>query len=492
MIPAVAMDWSVFRVEGVLLGSLGVMFLVDLVRPAGAKSPAGWILILGSAAALMTLFAWPVADQSLWNGAYSVDALARFFKVIFLVSALLVAMASLKFIEGNAWEGEYYFTLGCSTVGMMLLVGAGELISMFVALELTSISLYLLASLRKGDPLSQEAGLKYLLIGAFSSALFLFGVSLLYAACGTTSLLELKEAMRSHAADPLMLFALVMILAGIGFKMATAPFHMWAPDVYQGGPTPMVAFASVASKAAGFAMLLRIMLGPLASLEADWSFLLAVMAALTLIVGSFVALPQTNIKRLLAYSSIAQAGYLLVGFVAGTERAVSSVLLYLSIYVFTNLGAFLSVIIVTRHTGSEEISDLAGLSRRSPLLALAFMLSLFSLAGIPPLGGFVGKLYLFAAAMEHADRFLWLVVLAVLLSIVSLFYYLQVVRQMYIEQPKGQGPIPVGAAAGTALVICMAGILVTGIIPGGVSVGGSQWLDLWDLTIGVAHRLLGL
>lgn len=486
------MDWSVFRVEAILLASLGLMFVIDLLRPRGAASPAGWILVAGSLGALYVLFQSPVADQVLWGGTYIVDALSRFFKMLFLVSVALVALGSLRVMAGQPWAGEYYFTLGCSTVGMMLLVGAGELISLFVALELTSISLYLMASLRKGDPLSQEAGLKYLLIGGFSSGLFLFGVSLLYAACGTTGLVELKEAVRAHAQDPLLLFALVLIIAGIGFKMATVPFHMWAPDVYQGGPTPMVAFASVASKAAGFAILLRVMLGPLASLQTDWSFLLAVMAALTLIVGSFVALPQTNIKRLLAYSSIAQAGYLLVGFVAGTERAVSSVLLYLAIYVFTNLGAFLSVIIVTAHTGSEEISDLAGLSRRSPLLALAFMLSLLSLAGIPPLGGFVGKLYLFAAAMEQGSTYLWLVTLAVLLSIVSLFYYLQVIRQMYIEAPKGQGPIPVGFAAGSALVFCIAGVLVTGIIPGGVMVGGAQWLDLWDLCIGVAHRLLGL
>ena len=242
----------------------------------------------------------------------------------------------------------------------------------------------------------------------------------------------------------------------------------------------MVAFASVASKAAGFVIMLRVFMITLSSMQEDWALLLAIMAALTMAIGSFVAIPQTNIKRLLAYSSIAQAGYLLIGFVVGTERGVSAVLFYLVVYLFTNLGAFLSVIIYSQHTGSNEIADYKGLAQRSPLLALAFLLSLLSLAGIPPLGGFVGKLYLFAAAMEFHGKFLWLVIIGVVLSIVSLYYYLLVIRQMYIEPPKETGRVPVGPAATVALLCCIAGILVTGIWPKGVL----------DVTNAVAHAFL--
>ncbi|MEK7765683.1 MAG: NADH-quinone oxidoreductase subunit N, partial [bacterium] len=336
----------------------------------------------------------------------------------------------------------------------------------------------LLAAFMRGQVASQEAGLKYLLIGAFSGALFLFGLSLLYAATGTTMLSGLTNALAGRATDPLLLFGLILVLAALGFKIAAVPFHMWAPDVYEGGPTPMVAFASTASKAAGFVVLLRLVLGALRAFQADWTLILSVSAALTLVIGSFVAIPQTNIKRLLAYSSIAQAGYLLIGFLPGSERGMSAVLFYLLVYLFTNMGAFLVAGILARDSGSDQITDFAGLARRSPLLALAMMFCLLSLAGIPPLGGFVGKLYLFAAAMEYPAKFLWLVVLAVILSIVSLFYYLQVIRQMYIEKPRVSSPVPVGRVAGAALFVCIAMVVVTGLLP----------RAFLDVTLDVARR----
>ncbi len=463
-------DWSVFRLEGLVLGSVLLGIVVDLMRPRGRPSIAGWILLAGTLAAGALWIAGmrapaPAAPVELWNGWYIVDPFATFFKGLFLAALALVTAASIEDMRDRDWAGEYFASLGASATGMLLLVSANELVSMFVSLELVSVSLYVMAALKRGDPRSQEAGIKYLLVGAFSTALFLFGAGFVFAISGTTGLRELAVAVANHPAEPLLLIGLVFMIAALGFKIAAAPFHMWAPDVYEGGPTAMVAFASVASKAAGFAIVLRLLLGPFRALQEDWTTALMVMSAATLVTGSFLALPQTNIKRLLAFSSIAQAGYLLLGFLPGSDRGAASVMLYLAIYVFTNLAAFFTVIVVTRATGTEEIADYAGLARRSPLLALAMLLALLSLAGIPPLGGFLGKFYLFAAAMEYPGRFLWLVVLAVLLSIVSLFYYLQVIRQMYIEKSASTAPVAVGPLTTVALVLCTAGIILTGVVP---------------------------
>ncbi len=464
-------DWSVFRLEGIVLGAVLLGIVIDLLRPRGRPSVAGWILLAGGVAAGALWIgdlrsAVPGAPPvELWEGWYVVDPFAVFFKGLFLASLVLVTAASVEDLRDRDWAGEYFACLGASATGMMLLASANELVSLFVSLELVSVSLYVMAALKRGDPRSQEAGLKYVLVGAFSTALFLFGAGFVYAICGTTGLRELAAAALNHPGEPLLLVGLVFMVAALGFKIAAAPFHMWAPDVYEGGPTPMVAFASVASKAAGFAIVLRLLLGPFRSLQEDWTTVLMVMSAATIVTGSFLALPQTNIKRLLAFSSIAQAGYLLLGFLPGSDRGAASVLLYLAIYVFTNLAAFVTVMVVTRATGTEEIADYAGLARRSPLLALAMLLALLSLAGIPPLGGFLGKFYLFAAAMEYPARFLWLVVLAVLLSIVSLFYYLMVIRQMYIEKSASTAPVAVGPLTTVVLVVCAAGIILTGVVP---------------------------
>ncbi len=458
-------DWLAFREELTLLGVLGLSLIATLFKPRAGGRLSGWLLLAGGLFGLGRLLLDPVADRALWDGFYVVDPMARFFKALFLLGLVLAVLASLRYLAGKEHKGEYYLCLGSSALGMMLLASAAELIILFVALELTSISLYLLASLLREEEQSREAGLKYLLIGAFSSGLFLYGASLIYAACGSTSLGDIAQLLPGRILEPLILIGMIFIIAAVGFKIAAAPFHMWAPDVYQGAPTPVVAFASTASKAAGFAILIRLMMGAFDGMQGDWMMLLALVAALTMVVGSFLAIPQSNIKRLLAYSSIAQAGYLLVGFVAGSEKGLSSVMFYLLVYMFTNVGAFLVVILMARHAGGDDLKGYDGLAQRSPLLALAMMFSLLSLAGIPPLGGFVGKLYLFAAAMEQQSRLLWLVVLAVTLSIISLYYYLLVLRRIYIEAPKEPGRIPVDPAAAVALLVCMAGVVVTGLLP---------------------------
>jgi NADH-quinone oxidoreductase subunit N len=480
MTGGVFLSWAglgAFRDVGLLLAAVIVLFAIELVRPrpAGgrpvrpgtgpAPSYAGWILLAGALVALAVAALWPVPDTVLWGGAFVVDPLSRFYGLFFLMALALVTAASLDFLGDRAWRGEFYFLLGSATAGMMLLAGAGDLLVLYVALELSSISLYVMASLEKGESASQEAGIKYLLTGAFSSAVLLFGMALVYAATGSAVLVDIYRVSVFQQGNPLLVLGMIFILAGLGFKVAVVPFHMWAPDVYQGGPAPMVAFASVASKAAGFAALTRVLAFALASSSGAWAPVLACVTAATLVVGSFAAIPQTNVRRLLGYSSIAQAGYILLGFTAGGERGAAAVLYYLVVYLFTNLGAFLSVMIFSRHAKSDEISAYAGLARRSPLLALAFMLSLLSLAGIPPLGGFTGKMFLFASAMARSGQYLWLVILGAVLSIVSLYYYLEVIRRMYITEPSAGGRIPVHPAAAAALLLCIAGIIATGVWP---------------------------
>jgi len=467
-------DWGIFRDEFVVLAAMAAALLGELLRPRKAASPAGFIMLFGFLWALKLALFSPLPDSSLWDGAYAVDGLSRWFKVIFLSCGALAATASLRYMRRSPYEGAYYFCLGSSVAGMMLLAGAGELISLYVTLEMASISLYVMAAMLAGRSVSKEAGLKYLLVGAFSSALFLYGASLVYQAAGTTLLSGIRMALPLHAREPLVLVGLVFMMAALGFKTAVVPFHMWAPDVYEGGPTPLVAFASTASKAAGFMIMAKILLVGLEGMRPDWTLLLSVMAALTLVLGSLAAIPQTNIRRLLAYSSIAQAGYVLIGFVPGSPAGLGAVLFFLLVYLFTNIGAFTVVIIVSRETGSDNITDYAGLARRSPLLALAMLLALLSLAGIPPLGGFAGKFFLFTAAMEPSGKFLWLVVLGLLLSIASLFYYLLVIRQMYIEAPRVTGPVRTGFAAGLVVLVCIAGILLTGLMPGPILDGALE------------------
>jgi len=466
-------EWGAFRDIGALLVTVIVLFIVELVRPRTTTrkssttyaSLAGWILLAGAVVTLAIAAFKPVPDAVLWGGAFVVDPLSRFYGMFFLAVLALVTAASLDFLGDRPWRGEFYFLLGSAALGMMVMAGAGDLLVLYVGLELSSICLYVMASLEKGDSASQEAGIKYLLTGAFSSAVFLFGLALVYAAAGSTGLADIVRTAVFQAGNPLLVLGVVFVIAGLGFKVAVVPFHMWAPDVYQGGPTPMVAFASVASKAAGFAALTRVLAYALASSAGTWTPVLAGITVLTMIVGSFAAIPQTNVRRLLGYSSVAQAGYILLGFTAGGERGMAAVLYYLVVYLFTNLGAFLSVMIFSRHAKSDDISAYAGLARRSPLLALAFMLSLLSLAGIPPMGGFSGKLFLFAAAMARSGGYLWLVILGAVLSIVSLYYYLQVIRRIYIMPPEAEGSIPVHPAAAAALIVCIAGMVLTGVWP---------------------------
>jgi NADH-quinone oxidoreductase subunit N len=370
------------------------------------------------------------------------------------------------------YHGAYAALLLAASLGMMVLVSSKELITMYVGLETSSVSLYGLAAISKKDDFSLEAGIKYLIIGAISSGLLLYGLSMAYVATGSTSLDAIRAAVTAQlhglpwkGFDPLLVLAVVFSLIGVGFKLSMVPLHVWTPDVYQGAPTPVAAFISVVSKSAGFVFALRLISFGFADLRQVWGPILIAVAVLTMSAGNLIAIPQKSVKRLLAYSSISQAGYILVGFLGAPAIAASSVIFYLLVYTLTNVAAFTVAIAFSSATGSDHLDDYAGLARREPVLALAFAFALLSLAGIPPLGGFVGKFYLFAAAMQNG--YLWLVIIAALNSILSLYYYLLVLKRMYIAEPAPAGArLQAPAAVKAVLLVTTVGIFWLGVLPG--------------------------
>lgn len=411
----------------------------------------------------------------------AVDKFSLFFKFIVLGSLALVVMSSGETLARmRNLQGEYYGLLAFSASGMMLMASATELVSIYVALELTSLPLAALAAFMR-DSRSTEAGIKFLLLSALSSAVLLYGMALTYGFTGTTQLAEIFHQVAgsfdpdtpfgSHA----LLLGVTMIVAGFGFKIAAVPFQMWVPDVYEGAPTPVTAFLSVASKAAGFAVLLRVLYIAFGQLSLDWGTLFAVLAAVSMTVGNLVAIAQSNIKRMLAYSTIAHAGYIMVGLAAiaarvpdgGTAIGPGGVLFYLGAYAFTNLAAFFAVTAITVRTGSELISSFAGVGRRFPLMALVLTVALVSLTGIPPTAGFIGKLYLFSAAIQ--SDLVWLVLVGVINSAISIYYYFRVVKMMYVapsDDAEVGDDVPLPAAPRLALYISGLGILFLGLLPG--------------------------
>ena len=444
-----------------------VVLGLDLIwRDEEKKEWLPYVALAGLGGTLAAIVALWGREAVLFGGIYTVDLFAFFFKVMAVVSTGLVILSAIEFMrERTPYRGEFYSLLLFATLGIGLIAAATDLILIYLAIELLSITSYILTGYLREDPKSNEAAIKYFLYGAVASAVMLYGMSLLYGATGSTNLSEIATALGDATASlqGIIFPAVVLLLAGFGFKIGAVPFHQWAPDAYEGAPTPVTAFLSVGPKAAGFAVLARVFLTALPSFQPDRIALLAAISAVTMTLGNLVAIWQKNIKRMLAYSSIAQAGYILLGMVAASALGMTSLVFYLIIYIFGNLGAFIVIITFSNGGGGDSIEDYAGLSQRSPGLALAMLLFLLSLAGIPPLAGFIGKFYLFAAVMK--EGFLWLVLVAVLNSIVSLYYYLQVVRQMYIIPPRTEEPVPASRALSGALLIALAGVLLLGIYP---------------------------
>ncbi|MDP7579586.1 MAG: NADH-quinone oxidoreductase subunit N [SAR202 cluster bacterium] len=464
-----------FAVVGLAFGVLTAdLFLHDRTKHFLAYvSVAG----LGIIAAFSLIFLWN-QDGSLYKGLLVIDGYSLFFKAFFLIIGVFAILGSVEYVRRNLdHPGEYYGIMLFTIVGMMLMAASGELLSAYISLELLSFGLYVLVAYNRYNPKSNEAGTKYILLGAFSSALLLYGISQIYGLTGTTRFDDINLALStSSGISPGLLVGLVFIIAGMGFKVAAVPFHMWAPDVYEGAPTPVTAYLSVGSKTAAFALILRFFSEALLPAVEDWQIILIIIATLTMTLGNLVALAQSNIKRLLAYSSIGHVGYLIMGIAAiasinssneistaYSHLAANGIILHLVAYAIATMAVFIVASALFNATGKEEITDFAGLARHSPLLALTMTASMFSLAGLPVFAGFTSKFYLFNAVASQ--RLLWLAGLAILTSLVSLYYYLRVIRQIYIEPPIEDRVIKVPRITLGVLSVLLASLIIVGIYP---------------------------
>ena len=444
-------------------GSLAVL-VADVLLPRGSRALL-WVTVAVLVATLASLVPFANVNIEIAQGLLAVDDFAFFFKVVFLLAALMTVLMSTRYLEiEGASPGEYYFLILCATLGMMIMAGGIDLITSFIGLETMAVSFYILAGFIKPNQRSNEAAVKYFLLGAFSLGILLYGMSILYGLSGSTSMRAMATVFAGQERNLMLVLAVILVVAGMAFKIAAVPFHMWAPDVYEGSPTPITAFLSVGSKAASFAMLLRIFMIAVPSMNADWRLLFEVLAIVTMTVGNLAALTQTNIKRMLAYSSIAHAGYLLMGVVAYTPRGIAAMLIYLLIYAFMQLGAFAVVIMMRRRDMiGDELKDLSGLHLRHPFAAFAMLLFMLSLGGIPPTAGFMGKFWLFSAAIEAG--YVWLAVIGVLNSAISLYYYIRIVVFMYLKkETTGSEPTASPALAFT-LAVAVIATLALGIYP---------------------------
>lgn len=460
---------DLFNILPEIVLALGAMLVLmaDLFVPRERRNTVTLLSVGVLVATAAGLVAVGNPHATVARGLLTIDAFGIFFKLICLGAAALALLMSGPYLKAeNTPAGAYCFLVLAATLGMMVMASGAELVTLVVGLETMAIAFYILVGYLKPSERSNEAAVKYFLLGAFSLGILLYGMSLLYALTGSTSLRAIATALGGGAPvdRSMLLLAVGLIVAGVGFKIAAVPFHMWAPDVYEGAPTPIAAFLSVGSKAASFAMLLRLFVEGLPSVSDEWRTLFYVLSVLSMTVGNLAALTQSNVKRMLAYSSVAHAGYLLIGVVAGSVRGVTATLIYLAVYVFMQMGAFAVVVLLRRKDSiGDELKDFNGLYGRNPAAALAMLFFLLSLGGIPPTAGFMGKLWLFGAAVEAG--YVWLAVIGVLNSVVSLYYYLRVVAFMFLKhEPVGSTPTLVPVLAAT-LILALAGTVGLGVYP---------------------------
>jgi len=453
--------------EILLVVLAGVVLVLDLALKDEQRRLIGWVTAAGLLFVIIPLlfFFRPGDTPTLyWGGAIRVDWLSFVFKLLAFFGAAITAILAMDY-EVIGKRGELYLLLIISTLGMSVMVMATDLILLYVAIETTSIPLYALAGMRTKSDKSVESGFKYLLFGAMASAIMLYGFSLLYGMTGQTNIYALAELFQQAelSSSPMLYGSAIIILVGFAFKISAAPMHFWAPDVYEGAPTPIAGFLSTSSKAAGFAVLLRVFLVAFPEYAPQWGTALAVISTVTMTIGNMIALAQKNIKRLLAYSSIAHAGYALIGVSVASVLGVTSVAYYMIAYLATNLAAFGVVAIYGRIAGSDEISSYAGMSRRSPTLALVMLVAFLSLAGMPPFGGFIAKVFVFAAAINAG--LIWLAVVGVLNSIIGLYYYLTVLKVVYLHRSENdEVPLTISKSSGFALGLLVVAILLIGTV----------------------------
>jgi NADH-quinone oxidoreductase subunit N len=458
------LDYGLLVPEFILFGTAMLVVLLDAFRSqwkvtSTLLAAASALGALGALAASLTA----LDSHATFGELLVIDNFTTFFRVLFSAVVIVVIAGSYEFVNRNIRHpGEFYSLLLLSTIGATYMAAAQDLLTAYLSIEVLSFSLYVAVSLAKQDPRSGEAGLKYILLGGVASAMLLYGLSLIYGSAGATGYAEIHKAFAEMAGErnPVVLAGLALLIGGLGFKASAVPFHMWTPDAYEGAPLPITAYLSATSKAATFAILLRLLSGPLLPLIEDWRWMITTLAVATIVVGNLVALQQHNIKRLLAYSSIGQVGFMLMALVVLSSESTSALLLHMAGYLVTNLAVFTAVIAFYNRTGQEEISGFAGLAETQPFLAVVITASLFSLSGMPLLAGFATKFILFQAAASGG--YLWLSGIAVVMSTISLYYYLQVIKQMYFYQPAGDATrwrlSPTGYVVSGVLLVAMVAI----------------------------------
>ena len=452
----------------VVLSIFGIFIMVaEPFVGAKRKSVLGWVGFAGTLGAILALPPMSLNSWDRYSRLWIVDDYSVFFSFIFLLIAAITTLTSIDFLRReNMNHAEFYALLLFATAGMVMMAASNELIMVFLGLEILSIATYVLAGFRRTDLRSNESALKYFLLGSFSSAFFLYGAALIFGATGSTNLTAIGTALRTSAgAGSIVYLSAAMILIALCFKVALAPFHIWTPDVYEGAPTPVTGFMSVGPKAAGFAVLFRVFMTAFPSIEERWTTAIWLVAGLTMVLGNVIALVQPNIKRMLAYSSIAHAGYVAVAFVAASRRGVSAAMFYLLCYGLMNLGAFAIVTILSRTEDKlVNVTDYAGLGAKKPGLAAALTLFMLSLAGVPGTAGFAGKFFIFRAAVESG--LVWLAIIGVVTTVVSFYYYLYVIVQMYMREPKDEfTDVSLPGSLKLALAVAAAGTVYLGVLP---------------------------
>ncbi len=441
---------------------LCVVLIVDFAVPRLPKEQLAYLSVGGLVLTLGVL-AWLDVNQvagTLFGNMFVLDRMALFFKMFIVGATILVVLASMDYVHRfTFFRGEYYFLVVMSALGMMFMASANDLLSVFVTLEFSTFGFYVLVSYLREDLASNEAGLKFFILGVFAAGLLAYGISLVY---GETGKLVFSD-MGAVQATPGLIIGFLLIFAALGFKIGAVPFHSWIPDTYHGSPTPVTAFLSIAPKGAAIAILIRIFFVALSAFKPMWVFLLVGASILSMTYANIVAIAQRNIKRLLAYSGIAQIGNVLIGLAAGTKMGSDAILFYLLTYLFANIGAFAVVIAVSHAIGSDEIEDYSGLNRRSPFLAFAMLLFLLSLAGVPPLAGFIGKIYIFVSAIN--EGLYTLITVGLINIVISMYYYLIVVKKMYINEPVDPSPVSISGPMKAVVYVGLAGTLLIGIYP---------------------------
>ncbi|HZD61072.1 MAG TPA: NADH-quinone oxidoreductase subunit N [Anaerolineae bacterium] len=454
-------NWTNVAPELIVFGVATIVLLGELFLSKEARKLLGAVTLAGLVAAFVSLISLFGVTATEFNGMFTVDLVATILKAVLIATTALVVLGVMR-AKITLGDGEFFSLILFSVLGTMFMASATDLIMLFIALELTVLPAYILTGSKK-TARSSEAALKYFLLGIVASVILLYGMTLIFGLTGQTNFVALRDALSGQAVQPLLIVSMIMVIVGLGFKVAAVPFHFWAPDVYEGSPVPVASYLAVGPKAGGFAAIIHFFPVALASAVPAWAAIFAVLAVLSMSIGNLAALAQTHVRRLLGYSAVAHTGYLLVGLAVADSFGYASLIFYFFVYSLAALGAFLVVLATTERGIGEDVTDFAGLSKRAPLLSVAMAIFLFSLVGLPPFAGFMGKLYLFGAAVK--SDLVWLAVIGVLNSVISFGYYVTVIRQMYLVRPVTEEIVTVSKPLYLSILLVMAAVIFLGVYP---------------------------